>query len=142
MPRILHVDDNPGDREILQLALEAIGSEVALEGAASGQEALDRLVNDHPNGRPDLVLLDLNLGPIDGLVVLRRLRAVPDLATLRIIILTSSIRAADRGVCLAAGANAYWTKPATWRGFSDIAADIMRLLSGDAPPATGAAVAG
>lgn len=136
MPRVLHVDDNPGDREILQLALEAMGSEADIEPIGTGQGALDRLLGPAAGVRPDLVVLDLNLGPLDGLVVLRQLRAAPALATLPIVILTSSMREADRGVCLAAGANGYLTKPATWRGFSDIAAEILRLLRADAADGT------
>lgn len=142
MPLVLHVDDNPGDREILQLALESAGSEAVLEAAASGQEALDRLLKPHPAGIPDLVILDLNLGPIDGLVVLRKVRAEPSLAGMPIVILTSSIRSADRGTCLAAGANAYWSKPATWRGFNDVASNIQRLLRGESPAASEAASTG
>jgi CheY-like chemotaxis protein len=135
MPRVMHVDDNPGDREILQLAMDAVGADAVIEPVCSGQEALDRLGN--ATALPDLVVLDLNLGPLDGLVVLRKLRAQPALAGLPIVVLTSSMRSADRGVCLAAGANGYLTKPATWRGFSDIAADLVRLLRGEPGVASG-----
>ena len=129
MPRVLHVDDNPGDREILQLAMDAVGADAVIEPVSSGQEALERLAD--PSGLPDLVVLDLNLGPLDGLVVLRKLRADPALARLPVVVLTSSMRSADRGVCLAAGANGYLTKPSTWRGFSDIASELVRLLRGE-----------
>ena len=55
-------------------------------------------------GRPDLIIPDLNLGLIDGLVVLRQLGTASRLAGLPIVILTFHIRALDLGTCLAAGA--------------------------------------
>jgi len=69
MPKILVVDDEPNIIELARLYLERENYEV--EGASSGQEALDR----QGAGKPDLIILDLMLPDIDGFEVCRQIRA-------------------------------------------------------------------
>lgn len=84
--RILLVEDNPGD---VRLAEEVLGDrpEIELEIARDGGEALDR-VRSAP--RPHLMLLDLNLPVRSGLEVLAEVKADPALASMPVVVLTSS----------------------------------------------------
>ncbi len=103
--RILVVDDEPTNRELLRDTLEVRG--YAVEEAGSGAEALARIAA----APPDVVLLDVSMPGLDGLEVCRRLKANPQTAPLPVIMVTAH---ADRLVRLAgigAGANDYLTKP-------------------------------
>ena len=101
--QIILVDDEPGLRELVEEYMSNHG--FIVRSAASGA-ALDALFAEQ---RPDLVLLDVNLGPDDGFAIARRLRASqPDLP---IIMLTAMGEVIDRVVGLELGADDYITKP-------------------------------
>lgn len=122
---ILLVDDNPDDEELTLLALEEsnILNEVVV--ARDGVEALDylfaagRYADRDPRRLPQLVLLDLNLPKLDGLEVLRRLRADPRTALLPVVILTSSGEEEDVIAGYRCGANGYVRKPVDFNGFAE-----------------------
>ena len=99
---ILVVDDEPRIREILDAYLRREGYEPVL--AATGEEALDLL----RRREPALVLLDLGLPDLDGLEVLRRMRAARDVP---VIVVTARAEEVDRLVGLQVGADDYVTKP-------------------------------
>ena len=101
-PRVLVVDDEAAIRDIVRRYLTAEGFEVA--EAADGKDALDRL----RALEPDLVVLDVLMPGIDGLEVLRRLRASSDVY---VIMLTAKAEEVDKLVGLAVGADDYLTKP-------------------------------
>jgi CheY-like chemotaxis protein len=103
--RILLVEDNELNRDMLSRRLSRAGFEVLL--AEDGSRALERIEAE----RPALVLLDMNLPVIDGWTVCETVRANPDIATTRIIALTAHAMAEDREKALAAGCDDYATKP-------------------------------
>ncbi len=100
--RILVIDDEVQIRRLLQIALEGAGYEVAT--AASGEEG----VLQSTMARPELIILDLGLGDIDGVDVLKRIR---EWSTLPILVV--SVRSGERDIVAAldAGADDYLTKP-------------------------------
>ena len=102
MPKILVVDDELNIIELVRLYLERENYEV--EGASSGQEALDR----QSAGKPDLIILDLMLPDIDGFEVCRQIRARSDVP---ILMLTARKEDVDKIVGLELGADDYFTKP-------------------------------
>ena len=104
-PRILVVDDNPNNVEILRMRLEAHGYEVVT--AADGEEGL-AAVRNH---LPDLVLLDIMMPKIDGIEVCRRLRADPSLPFIPIILVTAKSDPKDVVAALEAGGDEFLTKP-------------------------------
>lgn len=114
---ILLVDDNPGDVELTKLALkrEHITNEVVV--AEDGQEALDYMFGTGAyEGRdisemPSMILLDLNLPVIDGIEVLRSLRADERTRRQLIIVLSSSKEEKDLISCYDLGVNSYIRKP-------------------------------
>lgn len=105
MLTILIVDDEPHIVELVRVTLE--DERVRVLEAGDGAEALDlaRLA------RPQLVLLDVQLPDLSGLEVCRRLRREPELAAVRIVMLTAAARPEDLAGGLAAGADHYLTKP-------------------------------
>jgi two-component system, response regulator len=114
---ILLVEDNPDDEALTLRALEKnkIGADVIV--ARDGAEALDFLFcrNEYadrdPNDLPQLVLLDLKLPKVDGLGVLRQLRAEPRTRVLPVVILTSSKEERDLVEGYRNRANSYIRKP-------------------------------
>ena len=104
-PRILIVDDNETNRDILQTRLERHGYD--LKQAADGEEAL-AAIEEH---LPDLVLLDVMMPKLDGIEVCKRVRADASLPFIPIILCTAKADSKDVVAGLEAGADEYLTKP-------------------------------
>ncbi|HUY48560.1 MAG TPA: response regulator transcription factor [Streptosporangiaceae bacterium] len=119
MRRVLVVDDEPHIRAVLRGYLEADG--FAVSEAADGEAALRRLRED----APDLVLLDVMMPGIDGLEVLRQLRAFSDVY---VILVTARAEEVDKLVGLGVGADDYVTKPFSPR---EVAARVKAVLRRD-----------
>ena len=123
MRTILLVEDNPDDEELTVRALDRnhIANKVVV--ARDGQDALDYMFGAGTwAGRdatdiPSVVLLDLHLPKIDGLEVLKRLRADPRTAMTPIVILTSSMEQQDLIQGYGLGANSYVRKPVEFDQF-------------------------
>ena len=103
--RVLVVDDDPTVSGVVQLCLELEGFSV--EVVADGQAALDRIRTDPP----ELVLLDVMMPGLDGVEVLRRLRADAATTALPVLLLTARGLSADKVLGLTAGADDYVVKP-------------------------------
>jgi adenylate cyclase len=116
-PRILVVDDNPMNVDILQTRLVAQGYEVVT--AADGEEALTAARAQ----APDLILLDVRMPKLDGLDVCRRLRGDPTLPFMPIILVTAKGDSRDIVAGLEAGGDEYLIKPV------DQAALVARVKS-------------
>lgn len=143
---ILLVEDNLDDEELTLRALSRnnIGNHVVV--VRDGQEAIDWLEATGPHsGRdasdiPALILLDLKLPKVDGLDVLRRLRAAPRTALVPVVILTSSKEERDRASGYQSGANSYVQKPVDFTAFVDAVRQLgMYWLVLNEPPPSGAA---
>jgi two-component system response regulator len=139
---ILLVEDNPDDEALTLHALESnkIGNTVIV--ARNGVEALDYLFGTGQyTGRdlealPAVVLLDLKLPKIDGLEVLRRIRADSRTNLLPVVILTSSTEDEDRLKGYALGANSYVRKPVDFDEFVRAVGQLglYWLLLNESPP--------
>jgi two-component system cell cycle response regulator DivK len=117
---ILVVEDQEDNRQILHDLLVSAGYE--LVEAVSGEEALVALAAR----RPDLILMDIQLPVIDGYETTRRIRSNPELKSIPIIAVTSYALAGDEAKALAAGCNAYVTKPFSPRA---VLAKVQGLLA-------------
>ena len=139
---ILLVEDNPDDEALTLRALKKnnIGNKIFV--ARDGAEALDFLFctgtyTDHdPREMPQLILLDLKLPKVDGLEVLRRLRADIRTRLLPIVILTSSNEEQDLMEGYQYGANSYMRKPVDFNQFADAIRQLglYWLVLNEAPP--------
>lgn len=107
--KILIVDDEPNIVISLEFLMRREGFEVTV--ARDGEEALARIHAE----RPDLVLLDVMMPKRNGFEVCQAVRAEPDLAGLRVIMLTAKGREAEIAKGLALGADAYMPKPFSTR---------------------------
>lgn len=107
--RLLFVDDDPILREFA--AVHLASEHMRLETAADGAEGLAAIAA----GKPDLVLLDLDMPNVDGFEVLRSLRADPDTEHLPVIVVTGREDTAAIDRAFDAGATSFIAKPINWR---------------------------
>jgi len=105
MARILLVEDNEMNRDMLSRRLVKRGHEVRI--AVDGQEGVDMAVAESP----EIILLDMSLPVMDGWEAARLLKGDAATSGIPIIALTAHAMAGDREKCLEAGANDYDTKP-------------------------------
>ncbi|GAB6062297.1 response regulator [Deferrisoma palaeochoriense] len=119
-PKILVVEDNVDNRDLLVKVLSRHGYEVV--EATSGEEALELA----PKVRPDLVLMDISLGGMDGLEATRRLKALPGVAGVPVVAITAYAMVGDRERALEAGCDGYIAKPVDVRALPDQVADFLR----------------
>ena len=116
--RILLVEDDDDHVFLIRRALADVeGVDVAIEVAGDGEQAIERLARSRfeQGGRPQLVLLDLKMPRMDGLEVLRQLRADEATRGLPVVVLTSSERPEDREDAVALGASWFVCKPTDGR---------------------------
>jgi two-component system response regulator len=139
---ILLVEDNDDDIALTLRAFKKNNIKNAVVVARDGADALDYLFATGPHsGRdrtdlPQVMLLDLKLPKIDGLEVLRRIRANEDTKTLPIVVLTSSKEEQDLIASYRLGCNSYVRKPVDFDEFVEAARQLglYWLLLNEAPP--------
>lgn len=103
--KILLVEDNEMNRDMLSRRLERKGYEVVI--AVDGGEGIDRATNE----QPDLILMDMSLPVVDGWEATRRLKGEEATQRIPVIALTAHAMAGDREKALEAGCDDYDTKP-------------------------------
>jgi two-component system cell cycle response regulator DivK len=105
MPKILLVEDNEMNRDMLSRRLERRGYQVVM--ALDGQQGVDMAHSESP----DLILLDMSLPLVDGWEAARQIKAMPGSRTIPLIALTAHAMSGDRERALEAGCDDYDVKP-------------------------------
>jgi len=105
MSKILLVEDNEMNRDMLSRRLQRKGYEVVI--AVDGGEGVEMAHSQSP----DLILMDMSLPVLDGWEATKRLKAAPDTAAIPVIALTAHAMATDREKAMEAGCDDYDTKP-------------------------------
>jgi two-component system response regulator len=126
---ILLVEDNPEDAEMTMRALRKRNLANRLHWVKDGEEALDYLFGTGqyagrtPSQPPKLVLLDIKMPKVDGIEVLRRIKA-SELKLLPVVVMTSSDEERDVVESYRLGVNSYIVKPVQFDAFMDTVAEI------------------
>lgn len=138
---ILLVEDNPDDELLTLRALKKNNVQNEVVVARDGPEALAYLLGSDEPGtpppiRPAMILLDLKLPKIDGIEVLRRLRANPATRLIPVVILTSSREEQDLIAGYELGANSYIRKPVDFVQFIEAVRNLglYWLVLNEPPP--------
>ncbi|MCK6538940.1 MAG: response regulator [Anaerolineales bacterium] len=139
---ILLVEDNPDDEALTLRALRKNNIANAMSVVRDGAEALDFLfclgayAGRNPREMPQVILLDLKLPKVDGLEVLRRIRADERTRLLPVVILTSSREEQDLLQSYSLGANSYVRKPVDFNQFVEAVRQLglYWLVLNEAPP--------
>ena len=125
MAKILLVEDNPMNRDMLSRRLVRKGYEVAI--AIDGQQGIDMARSE----TPDLILMDMSLPVVDGWEATRQLKSAPETQSIPVIALTAHAMAGDREKAVEAGCNDYDIKPIE---LPRLLGKIEALLGGTASP--------
>jgi CheY-like chemotaxis protein len=122
---ILAVEDDPVDREMIVQAFKRAAVESPLVMVVDGQEALDYLTTQVKDGgtsqSPAVILLDLAMPRMNGFAFLQRMKALPDLAAIPVVVLTTSEFNGDITQSYALGANSCISKPGDFEQLVEIA---------------------
>jgi len=127
---ILLVEDNPQDLELTLRALSKAKITNRIQTARDGAEALDFIfgTGEHAGRNiedvPKVILLDLKLPKVDGLEVLKRIKADPRTRIIPVVILTSSKEQRDVIESYHLGVNSYIVKPVNFDGFANAVKDL------------------
>ena len=122
---VLLVEDNPDDEALTLRAFRKSAPDATVVVARDGVEALDYLLGGASSTGveirelPQLVLLDLKLAGMDGLEVLRRIRAASRTRLIPVVVLTTSMEQGDLVTSYSLGANSYIRKPVDFAQFLD-----------------------
>ncbi len=127
--RVLIAEDTPANQKVVEIVLEARGHETAV--AEDGTQAL-QLIQEQDF---DLVLMDVEMPGMDGLAATAAIRSLPDprKAKLPIVAMTAHAMKGDRERCLAAGMNAYLTKPVNHHALIHLVESLGDLTPPAAP---------
>ena len=127
--QILLIDDRASDAKLFEHALEQAGTRVKLYWVASAEEGLEYLKQEGRfagAGRVRLVVSDLSMPGMDGFEFLTRVQKTPALASIPVVILSSSLSPADVLRCYQLGANSYITKPMSLQTFVETIGTLVR----------------
>lgn len=144
LKRILLVEDDPKDIELTLTALGEYNLANEVVTARDGAEALDYLYRrgvfaHRPEGNPIVILLDLKMPRLDGVEVVRQLKADEQTRLIPVVILTSSRESHDLEECYRLGINAYVVKPVRFAEFVEAVKQIgvFWALVNEPPPGSG-----
>ena len=118
MKKILLVEDNEMNRDMLSRRLIRRGFEVAI--AVDGRQGVEMATTE----MPDVILMDMSLPEIDGWEATRMIKGNPQTSAIPVMGLTAHAMAGDREKCLSAGCDEYGSKPVD---FADLIEKIQRL---------------
>lgn len=132
---VLLVEDNPADVDLTLIAFKQINFPYRVVVAHDGVEAMDYLfgtgqyVGRDKNDTPTLMLLDLKMPRMNGLEVLKKMRADPLLNDVFVAILTSSREEKDKTEAMSLGANLYLQKAVDFDEFVEVVRQVETLMS-------------
>ncbi|MDR3401104.1 MAG: response regulator [Chthoniobacter sp.] len=134
IPTILITDDDDGHAFLIEDNLRRSGVNVPFLRFSDGQEVLDFLFGrttepTFEHNRPYLLLLDIRMPKVDGVTVLRQIKAEPSLRKLPVIIVTTTDDPREVDRCHELGCNVYMQKPVSYDGFAAAISKLGQFVS-------------
>ena len=127
--RLLVVEDDPNDIELIRLALDGYPFVNQMDIAEDGEQALLYLLGQNDEVLPErplprMILLDLKLPKVDGIQVLETIRQHPRTQNLVVVVMTSSAESRDIEACYGLGVNSYIIKPLDFQQFQEVSQQV------------------
>lgn len=128
--KILMVDDDADDRDIIRFSMESINASDTIGFAEDGEQALTILQDDDIalSPVPQLIVLDLNMPRMNGTETLRSLKQDERLKNIPVIIYSTSINPFEKEKCMELGAHSFITKPISYQESLEIANAFLRFI--------------
>ena len=124
--RILHIEDDPDDVELLRDAFGDNGFSVEITVVKEGDKVLPLLEKNHD--LPQVIVMDLNLPKMHGKEILVKLKSFDRFSSIPVVILTTSSSKEDKLFCTENGANEFITKPYNAEGFRKTVHLILKTV--------------
>lgn len=124
--RILLIEDDADDIELLKDALKQNEVDFKIDVITEGDKALPYL--EKQSELPDVIVMDFNLPKLHGREILVQIRALKNLRTIPLMVLTTSASQDDMRYAFSMGANKFITKPNTMQGFNSTVEAIVSLV--------------
>ncbi|PKO16375.1 MAG: two-component system response regulator [Chloroflexi bacterium HGW-Chloroflexi-10] len=127
---ILLVEDDPDDIYLIGEAIDECKMDVRLNIVQDGEELLEFLTRtgnyaeENQSPRPDLIILDLNMPRKDGREALEEIKAIPELRSIPVVVLTTSKADEDLDRCYRLGASGFITKPVKFKDLKETVCKI------------------
>jgi CheY-like chemotaxis protein len=129
--KILLVDDDMEDREIIRDALGDLGHHSIFHFEENGESAIHFLEKAYENNSlPSMVILDLNMPRMNGTQTLRHIKTDERFRDIPVVIYSTSLNHTEKDECLALGAHSYVIKPASYRDTLDTAKKFYEMSMG------------
>ncbi len=126
MVKVLIIDDDPFDSGLLASSFRTVSEDAEVTIVNDSNEAC----NAYNDVEPDLTLLDLNMPPPDGFVVLEALNGIPSRKNKSLIMLSGSTNPMDKQKAVEGGADGYRVKPSTLESYRGLASELVNSLCG------------
>lgn len=126
-PFIAFIEDDADDRYFLERAFEKCQPDMVIELFPGGKVFFEYLHTENP--LPALVVTDISMPVVNGFDVIRRLKATADTLAIPVFVLSTSVNPADRSQAMQLGAQGYFVKPYTEKGYVEIVSSIVDLFS-------------
>jgi len=132
--KILLVDDDPDDREILQDAFKTIKAEQMLHFESNGESAIRYIEDQFELGQlPALVVLDMNMPKLSGTQTLRLIRSDSRFEKIPVVIFSTSLNDKEKKECMELGAHSYLIKPIYYNESIETARQFYRIVTNEDP---------
>lgn len=132
MPRILFVEDNADDVLLAKTAVRHSKIPVEVQFIDNGRDAIPALTAE---ALPDVTILDINLPLVNGLEVLRAVRATPVARQPVVVVMTTSTDPKDEGTARELGCNEFYIKPLDYASYREMISGILKRWLPPAVPA-------
>jgi CheY-like chemotaxis protein len=129
MSRVLVIEDNPADVDLLTRAFAFHGIKQEIVALEDGEQAIRFLDDLHSKPKVDLVIIDLNIPKHDGIEVLNRYRTHPLMVDVPVAVFTSSGSPAERNRAMTLGVTAYLRKPMELDEYLALGATFRDMLA-------------
>ncbi len=106
MPKVLYIEDDKEQIDLYAFAFKTYAPDLEFIGERYPQEALDKIKEI----KPDIILLDIIMPDMDGVMVLKKLKALPEAKDIPVIVFTNSAQPGLSDVCMKLGALKFWQK--------------------------------
>lgn len=129
VPKVVYlVEDDADDQEILIAAIHQINPRITMQIFENGKDFINRLGGDQSSDQPSLIIMDYNMPYYTGAEILKQLNDLHRLKDIPKVIWSTTADRTTRDECISNGASNYYEKPYTYKGYFQLAANMLGYI--------------